>query len=228
VPDSSDIATPASNHLVTLEVFNAAGERLRPLGAPASGQAGTEVARAFKYRRWFQPGGSVGDDTEEVPFAALTHLFCWDNRKPVADITRLVMNGVASDAECQFLIDDDDDGEATFGLEYRAYVPDERFQHSHGISWVRGLNGSALNGGAGSLPTPLSPSNVGKPLALPANSGTDTFEHMLTRLDPPSPPEVLERCSFSVTLTTFVKTTNGENFGYDHRSETAAFALEID
>lgn len=226
-PDDSDPITPASNHLVTLEVFNAAGERLRPLGVPASGQPGTEVAKAFKYRRWFQPGGSVGDDTEEVPFAALTHLFCWDNRLPVADITRLVMNGIASDEECQFLVDDDD-GEATFGLEYRAYVPDERFQYAHGISWSRGLNGSASNGGAGSLPTPLSPGNAGKPPALPVNSGTNTFEHMLTRLDPPSPPEVLERCSFSVTLTTFVKTTNGENFGYDHRSETAAFALEID
>lgn len=228
VPDGSDLLTPASNHLVTLEVFNAAGERLRPLGAPASGQPGTEVARAFKYRRWFQPGGSVGDDTEEVPFAALTHLFCWDNRAPEADITRLVMNGIASDAECQFLIDDDDDGEATFGIEYRAYVPDERFQQSHGISWVRGLNGSAANGGVGTLPTPLSPTNVGKPPLLPANSGTNTFEQMLTRINPDSSTTVLERCSFAVTLTTFAKTTNGESFSYPHDQETAAFALEID
>ena len=92
-PPATDLASPATNRLVTLEVFNAAGERLRPLGAPASGQSGAEAAKAFKFRRWFQPGGSVGDDTVEVPFAALTHLFCWDNRPPVADITRLVMNG---------------------------------------------------------------------------------------------------------------------------------------
>ena len=67
----------AENHLITLEVLNTAGERLRLLGTPASGQAGTEVAKAFKYRRWFQPEGSPGDDTKEVLYAALTHLFCW-------------------------------------------------------------------------------------------------------------------------------------------------------
>src|SRR4029079_11183225 len=33
-----DIASPAANHLITLEVFNTAGERIRPLGTPASGQ----------------------------------------------------------------------------------------------------------------------------------------------------------------------------------------------
>jgi hypothetical protein len=215
----------AVNHLITLEVFNAAGERLRPLGAPASGQPGTEVATAFKFRRWFQPGGSVGDDTVEVPFAALTHLFCWDNRAPVADITRLVMNGNASDEECQFL---HGPGSSTFAIEYRAYVPDERFQYAHDISWVRGLNATAANGGVGTLATPLSPTNAGKPPALAVNSGSNTFEQMLTRLDAPNPPVVLERCSFAVTLTTYAKTTNGENLGYPYAQEPAAFALAID
>ena len=228
VPDSTDIASPASNHLITLEVFNAAGERLRPLGVPASGAPGTEVARPFKYRRWFQPGGSPGDDTKEVPFAALTHLFCWDNREPVADITRLVFNNVASDAKCQFLVgvhDDDDVAEDTFGIEYRAYVPDQRFQKSHEIGWTRGLNPSAAEGSVGSLGT-FSPSNVGKPLDPPVNSGTNTFELMLTYIDPPDPNTVLEKCSFAVTLTTFAKTTDGASFSYPYNSETAAFALE--
>ncbi len=223
-PAAADIASPASNHLVTLEVFNAAGERLRPLGTAASGQPGTEVAKPFKFRRWFQPGGSVGNDTVEVPFAALTHLFCWDNRRPEADITRLVKDAVPSGEECQFLVGDDD---ATFGLEYRAYVPDERFQHLHGISWVRGLNGSLANGGVGTLPTPLSPANVGKPLAPPANSGTNTFQQMLTRINPDLSTVVLKRCSFAVTLITYSKTTDGEDFDYPWDHETAAFALEI-
>jgi hypothetical protein len=224
-PPAADLASPATNRLVTLEVFNAAGERLRPLGAPASGQSGAEAAKAFKFRRWFQPGGSVGDDTVEVPFAALSHLFCWDNRPPVADITRLVMNGLTSDEECQFL-----EGPATseFAVEYRAYVADQRFQEAHSIGWLRGLNASAANGGVGSLPTPLSPANVGEPPALPATSGSNTFELMLTRLDPPNPPVVLQRCSFAVTLTTYAKTTNGENFNYPQAQETAAFALAID
>ena len=225
VPPAGDLASPASNHLITLEVFNAAGERLRPLGTAASGQPGTELAKPFRYRRWFQPGGSVGDDTVDVPHAALTHLFCWDNRAPVADITQLVRNGVASSDECQFL---QASPNSTFALEYRAYVPDERFQFSHGIGWVRGLNASAANGGVGSLPTPLSPGNVGKPPAAPVISGSNTFELMLTRLDAPNPPTVLQRCSFAVTLTTFAKTTNGENLNYPHTQETAAFALSID
>ncbi len=219
----ADFDEAASNHLITLEVFNAAGERLRPLGVPASGQPGTEVAKPFKFRRWFQPAGSPGDDTVEVPYAALTHLFCWDNRAPRADITRLVKDGIASDEECQFLVGTNS---ATFGIEYRAYVPDERFQQSHSIGWIRGLNGSAANGGVGSLST-TSPANVGEPPAAPALSGTNTFETMLTRLDPPNPPTVLPRCAFAVTLTTYSKTIMSGSLDFPYAQETAAFALEI-
>jgi hypothetical protein len=230
-PGNLNLADKAENHLVTLELFNAAGERLRPLGTPASGQPGTEVAKAFKFRRWFQPEGSPGDDTKEVPYAALTHLFCWDNRAPVADITRLVLGATASNEPCQFLVAA---GDAEFAIEYRAYVPDPRFQQDHSIGWVRGLNGTAANGGAGALPTPASPSNVGKPAAPPQNSGSNTFEQMLTSTEPnPTPPpasvtHVLERCAFAVTLTTRAKTPDGGSFTYPHAQETAAFALEID
>ncbi|NOT87475.1 MAG: hypothetical protein HOP03_04760 [Lysobacter sp.] len=215
----------AINRMITLEVFDAGGKRLRPLGAPASGQPGTELAKPFKYRRWFQPGGSVGDDTIEVPFAALTHLFCWDNRPPVADILQLKINNITSNEECQFW---HGPGDSTFAIEYSAYVPDERFQYAHDIAWLRGLNASAANGGIGALPTPLSPANAGKPPSLPAISGSNTFEQMLTRLDAPNPPTVLSRCAFAVTLTTYAKTTNGEDLSYPYAPETAAFALAID
>ena len=220
----ANLASPASNHLITLEVFDKAGVRLRPLGTAASGQPGAEQAKPFKYRRWFQPTGSPGDDTVEVPYAALTHLFCWDNRPPVADITRLVMDSTASNGECQFL---QGPADSTFGIEYSAYVPDERFQSGHSIDWVRGLNGTVANGGMGTLGTPLSPNNVGKPPAVLANSGTKTFKEMLYRPDL-NPPEVLQRCSFAVTLTTGAKTTDGDYLGYPQVHEVAAFALEID
>jgi hypothetical protein len=231
VPPAGDLASAAANHLITLEVFNAAGERLRPLGTAATGLPGAEVARAFKYRRWFQPGGSPGDDTVEVPHAALTHLFCWDNRPPVADIERLVMDTTASNEECQFL---SGPGDSEFAIEYRAYVADERFQYRHSIGWLRGLNASVANGGLGSLPTPLSPANVGEPPAAAIVSGSNTFALMLTRINPPTPMEpqgsvtVLPRCSFAVTLTTQSKTTNGESLSYPYATETAAFALAID
>lgn len=222
----AQFGAPASNHLITLELFNSAGERLRPLGVPASGQPGTELAKPFKFRRWFQPEGSPGDDTVEVPFAALTHLFCWDNRVPRADITRLVIGGTASDEECQFGVGA---ANSTMGIEYRAFVPDERFQYEHTITWVRGLNGSAANGGAGSMST-ASPANVGEPPALPQNSGTNTFQTMLTRLDDVPPieaPTVLPRCAFALTLTTRSKTIDSGSLSYPYAQETAAFALEI-
>lgn len=221
----ADFDEPASNHLITLELFNAAGERLRPLGTPASGQPGVEIEKPFKYRRWFQPAGSPGDDTIEVPFAALTHLFCWDNRAPRADITRLVKDGLASNEECQFLVGA---GNSTFGIEYRAFVPDERFQQNHTIGWVRGLNGSAANGGVGTLST-TSPANVGEPPAVPGLSGTNTFQTMLTRLDPMGidPPSLLQRCAFALTLTTHSKTIVSGSLSFPHAQETAAFALEI-
>jgi hypothetical protein len=220
----AEFDTPASNHLITLEVFNAAGERLRPLGVPGSGQTGTEVARPFKFRRWFQPEGSPGDDTIEVPFAALTHLFCWDNRVPRAEITELVIGGTASDAECQFGVGD---GDSEFAIKYRAYVPDNRFQRQHTIGWVRGLGGTVENGGKGSLGT-TSPANVGEPLDPAEPSDPNTFELMLTRLNPPADPVVLERCAFAVTLTTEAKTIVNGSLSHPYATETAAFALEID
>lgn len=224
VPDALNLASPSERHLVTIEIFNAGGERLRPLGTPPTGQPGTELAKPFKFQRWFQASGSPGDDLMPVPHGALTHLFLWDNRPPVADITRLVRNGIPSSEECQFLVGSKS---ATFGIEYRSYVADQRCLFDQSISWVRGLNGSAANGGAGSLDTPTPPANVGKPPTAPGISGTNTFELMLTRLHPPFAPAVLQRCSFAVTLTTWSKTTNGESLAYPQASETAAFALQI-
>ena len=227
-PDDLNLTAQAENHLITLEVFDANGERLRPLGTPASGQPGAEHSKAFKFKRWFQPENTPGDDLKDVPYAALTHLFCWDNRAPVADITRLVLDDTASNEQCQFLVGP---GDAEFAIEYRAYVPDERFQQDHSIGWIRGLNGTTANGGKGSLPTPLSPTNVGKPLDGPENSGSNTFQTMLTSIEPnPTPPPdnlatVLPRCAFAVTLTTRAKTTDGGSFHYPYAEEIAAFAL---
>ena len=221
--------SPSELHLITLEIFNSAGERLRPLGTSATGQPGTEVAKPFKFLRWFQASGSPGDDLKPVNYGALTHMFLWDNRPPIADITRLVENGVASSEECQFLVGNNS---STFGIEYRSYLPDQRCLYDQEIGWLRGLNATAANGGIGTLGTPNPPVNVGQPSAGPDDSGTETFQTMLTRLDdvnhPPNPPTVLPKCSFAVTLTTWAKTTDGGYLPwYPYAQETAAFALEI-
>ncbi|MCI0606652.1 hypothetical protein L0156_27015 [bacterium] len=224
-PDALDLTSPSERHLITLEVFDSTGQRIRPLGTPATGQPGAEAPKPFKFHRWFQESGSPGDDLKQVPFGALTHLFLWDNRPPVSDITRLVKSGVPSAEECQFL---EGNKNATFGIEYRSYAPDQRCLYDQDINWLRGLNGSSANGGVGTLATPAPPVNVGQPMAGPGLSGTNTFELMLTRLDPPNQPTVLDKCSFAVTLTTWSKTTDGQtHYPYPYTQETAAFALEI-
>ena len=60
-------------YLVMIEVFNAAGARLKPAAAPAA-EAGTSAP--FTFRRWNVPASTVA-----VPFAALTHMMWWDNRR---------------------------------------------------------------------------------------------------------------------------------------------------
>lgn len=206
-------------HLVTLEVFDAAGVRLRPTGTAPTGQPGTEVAKPFKYRRWFQAGGSPGDDTVEVPFGALTHLFWWDNGAPYAKIDALVYDTSVFNYECLFL---EGSPRTTFGIQYHAYVPNQMFQHYHTIGWGRGLY--SVYGGTGTL-LAASNVNVGYP-DPPAPGGfslTNTFAIMLdTAADP-----TRTKCSFVVNLTTYAKTTDGDDLSYPHMTSGAAFALEI-
>ncbi len=206
-------------HLVTLEVFDAAGVRLRPTGTAATGQSGTEVAKPFKYRRWFQAGGSPGDDTVEVPFGALTHLFWWDNGAPYAKIDALVRDNVVFNYECLFLEGSPD---STFGIEYHAYVPNQMFQYYHTIGWGRGLY--SVYGGTGTL-LAASNLNIGYP-DPPAPGGfspTNTFATMLDTAGDPT----RTKCSFVVNLTTYAKTTNGDDLSYPYATSGGAFALEI-
>jgi hypothetical protein len=78
---------------------------------------------------------------------------------------------------------------ATFGIEYRAYVLTSA-SRAHGIGWLRGLNAPPPT--AAWALCPSSPSNVGKPPALPVNSGTNTFALMLTRINPDASTTLLE------------------------------------
>lgn len=196
--DTTDFAD--GRFLLTVEVFNASGQRIRP-----NGSAGAGIDAAFTFRRWYQPEGP----TAEVPFAGLTHLFWWDNRKAVADIVDLRKGGVASPAQCQFLsgIDTTD-----FSVGYRAYHPNPKFLLNHSLWWKRGLNGDSgfiISG---------SPDNIGAPPAPVGESPTTDFSVMLG---------ANIKCSFAVTLDANVKTTNGSGPIYSYNdSELAAFALD--
>jgi hypothetical protein len=194
-------------YLITVEIFDAAGQRLRPVNVPP-GEVGLGVPAGFTFRRWFQEVGP----TAEVPFAALSHMFWWDNRKTTARIEALRHGNTESSDECQFISGCASD---LFSISYRAYHPEPMFQLNHSITWVRGLNG-----GSGDL-TPGIPAryqNAGQPPNPPAISGTDTLGHMLAGHP---------KCSFAVDLNVYAKTNNG--FGrlsaYDALAQ-AAFALE--
>lgn len=204
---------PTKRHLLTVEVFDSTGRRMRPNGTPATGLPGTEVTAPFTYRRRYQDTGP----TANVPFGALTHMFWWDNRGLTAVITHLNKDGMLFNSECLFF---QGSAGSTFGVGYRAYHPNEMFQLSHGIWWKRGL-GSV----AGSTGTLLSSSsvNVGQPPALPGDSPTNTFAQMLrTDLDP-----TRKKCAFTVFLNIGAKTFDGENLVVGNVQDSAAFAIEI-
>ena len=193
--------------LLTVEVFDSAGQLLRPVG---TANPGVSNEAAYTYRRWYQEVGA----TAEVPFAALTHMLWWDNRKAEAKIEDLRINGAANTAQCQFLV-----GNATtqFSVGYRAYHPEPMFMLNHRVWWRRGLGGPS---GILTNPHP-NPDNVGVPPAVPHQSGSNSFGDMLMGLGNP-------KCSFSVNLHTNVKTFNGSGTlnGLDDWDQ-AAFALEM-
>jgi hypothetical protein len=142
----------------------------------------------------------------------------WDNRPAEAVIVDLRVGGSPSTSQCQFL---EGPGSQTFSVGYRAYHPQEIFLLHHSLWWRRGL------GGPLDYLVSASPSNAGYPPAGPlAVSPAHTFIHLLTL--PPLPASgAPTRCTFSLHLRSYVKTTDGEgslDFGdYDYGS----FAMAI-
>lgn len=170
-------------HLLTLEVFDQTGKRLRPNGVPGAGKDAN-----FTFRRWFQETGP----TANVPFAALTHLLWWDNRNAVAHIDGLLVDGnQPSDADCQFL---EAESGAKFAVRYNAYHPEAQFLQNHTVWWRRGLNGPT---GTLTVPHPK-PGDAGPPPEV--TNKVVTFGNMLGGE---------EKCSFALTVHANVKTFDG-------------------
>jgi hypothetical protein len=210
-------------YMLVVEVFDAAGGRIKPNGATGPG-----TAQAFQFRRW-----SSSSDTDPVPYADLAHVFWIDNTPVGGDIVDLRRNGVVNTAECQFM---SGPGTTTFAIGFRAYHAhgvehagngdDDSFMWHYAIGWQRGLNGST-----GSLgPAPSGGTNhtdVGETGGA-VSSGSETFQTMLTKTNPDGTTTVLSKCTFSVSLHVYAKhfTGAGRITAYDYH-ETASFALEI-
>jgi hypothetical protein len=199
-------------HLLTVEVFNAAGQRLRPAGAAG---AGTDAP--FQYHLWEQSGGV--DTFPTVPFSGLTHMLWWDNRAGTGDIEGVQVSGSPVPVgTCLFL-----SGPPTAELlvRHRAFHPQEMFLQGYQLTCYRGLEGPVHNPPAisnGVLPVADANANAGQP---PAAAALSTGMAFSTLLGPH------RRCSFAVNLTMSLKTTNGS--GFLHQGglrDTVAFALE--
>ncbi len=193
-------------YLLSVEIFDAAGNRLRPNGASGGG-----VDTNFHFLRWIDPVNTV-----QVPFAALQHVFWVDKQACYGDIEDLRMNGVSSNQECQFM-----SGVAgsTFSAGYRAFhqngPPGETFMWSRLLWYHRGLNGPNVTieyAGDNAPPT------LGA--GPPAESIPQTFASMLGNHP---------KCTFALNLRTRAKHTNGSRriSEYD-RHDQAAFALEVE
>lgn len=210
---------PDGKYMLILELFDSAGNRVKPTTAPGPG-----TPKNFEFRRW-----SSTATTAAANFADAAHVFWVDNTPVGGDIVDLRKGLFPNTGECQFLTGTKD---STFSIGFRAYHvhgvdhagngDKNSFMEGYSIRWTRGLNGSTGVLGA----SPAGGDNhtdVGE-TGDPAASGTNTFEEMLTRSD----GSVLSKCSFSLTLTVSAKHFDGVNpiaaYGYQ---ETAAFALEI-
>ncbi|MBL8155378.1 MAG: hypothetical protein JNM70_14435 [Anaerolineae bacterium] len=212
-------------YLVTVEIFDAAGKRLKPTGTPSI--AAGDIAKSFHYLRWYQDTPAPGDDFSNVPYAALTHLFWWDNRAVTAKLVSVYMDGAEFNEECMFL---EGTVASTVALAYRAYHPNPRFHHSHGLGWRRGFGSFPFSTGgfadapADALGVPLNVhGNVGtEPGFAPGVSGTQTFGDMLR----PDIDPTRTKCTFTVTLSVQAKTTNGSGFVLPV-GDYGSFALEI-
>jgi hypothetical protein len=206
-------AFPNVRHLVTVEVFDANGNRLRPTGA---GGAGTDAP--FTYHLW-QKAGAV-DVFPNVPFAGLTHMLWWDNRTGTGDIEGVQVAGSPTPVgTCLFLTGP---GTAELRMRYRAYHPVEMFLQRHRLTCYRGLEGAVhapptvING---VLPVADATANAGEPPGAAALSTGVPFATLLG---------THTKCSFAVNLTMSLKTTNGSGFLHQGSlRDTVAFALEI-
>lgn len=201
--------------LIVVEVFDSNGTRLRPVGAIDPG-----TDKDFVFERWLEDTGP--DSLAVVPFAALTHIFWFDNRKCYGDIEDLKVDHQANTQECQFL---SGPSGTLFSVGFRAFhaatadpIPaPHTFMERYRIWYHRGLNGPNVTIETGTTnhpPTLLSGPN--------AESASLTFADMLgtdTRG---------AKCSFAANLYVWAKHTNGSRRLWEYDAEDqAAFALEI-
>ena len=200
-------------YLMTIELYDDDFVRVVPDNAP--GMSG-DNKESFTYQKWV-----VEENTQMVPYEALTHLFWWDNRLLTTVIEDLRLDLTANPNECQFMLGS---ANSTFSSGFRAFHPqngnvntDPDFILNWRLEWQRGLGGPLEE---------LDSGNCSEGESTIEQSNTNTFSTMLSDgegglIEPP-------KCTFSLLLFASAKTWNGSTFidGYSLR-DVASFALEI-
>lgn len=201
-------------YMLILEVFDDAGNRIKPNGADGPG-----AEKNFQFRRW-----TSSSETDPVLYADAAHVFWIDNTPVGGDIVDLRQSGIPNPGECQFMTGT---ASSTLAIGFRAYHingvehagngDDNSFMWRYRITWQRGLNGDTGTLG----PAPSGGTNhtdVGE-TGEAVSSGSETFENLLGEHS---------KCTFSVTLRVFAKHFTGSHriSSYDYH-ENASFALEI-
>ncbi len=209
--------TSAGNgrYFVVVEVFDAAGIRLKPAGAPGPGKPAN-----FTFLKW-EDATTLNDVTQ----ADLVHLFWVDNLRTYAHIDDLRMDGVPNMAECQYLTGTCAD---TFSIGYRAFhatrnsgTPPETFMLDYEIWYTRGFGAVP--------PPPPGPEwgDINAPVTLggglPATSIPRSFCDMLGIMAGQH-----KKCTFAVNIYVWAKHWNGGGrlSQYDS-SDQASFSLEV-
>jgi hypothetical protein len=192
-------------NLVILEIFNSAGDRLRPTGATGNG-----IDKDFDFLHW-----TDAINTTLVSYASLVHVFWVDKQPCYADIEDLRINGVPHQEECQFM---SGASNSEFAAGFRAFHNNgpngEPFMWFYTMWYHRGLNGpngTIQTSGENAPPTlNMGPSAVSTP---------QTFEFMLN---------THTKCTFALNLWVYAKHTNGSRRIHEYdRHDQAAFALEV-
>ena len=181
-------------HLVTLELFDAAENQIKPVTAPGS-DPGTPAG--FSFQAWDQADLSA---TVPVHYGALTHLFWWDNRATDSLILAINKGGAPFLEECLFL-----EGPRTtnVSVDYRAKHPEPLFLYWHDLRWKRGLFTSWVDW-------------VGK-TATSVDPGTSPDRSYADLLGPK------DQCAFTIEVRTRAKITHGAGriHDYDDRDDGA-------
>lgn len=211
---------PNGRYFVSVEVFDSAGNRLKPAAAPGAG-----TPKNFIFLKMLD---SV--NTAAVVYPTLLHLFWTDNSPCIGHIEDLRMDGLPNSNECQYMVGNCC---STFSAGFRAFhatrnstTPPETFMYYYQIWYHKGLGGPNVTTDTGGT---NQPSTLGG--GSPAESTPQSFCDMLgipRNLVEPCQPATHGKCSFALNLYVWAKHWNGGGrlSQYD-ASDQAAFSLEV-